>query len=90
MIRINEQFLQRQISKMYTNKTPDYLKENQPSDTEARCKSLIQKIKDDKTTVGIAGEVCMNSMVQHYRDIMKIQDKSDRKQSDMDIAKKMQ
>ena len=49
---------------MYKQKPPDYLKENQPGNGVAtRCKSLIEKIKDDKTTVGISGEVCMNNVI---------------------------
>ena len=48
---------------MYKERAPDYLREMQPGNTEVKCRSLIQKIKDDKTTVGISGDVCMANIV---------------------------
>ena len=64
---------------MYKERAPDYLREMQPGNTEVRCRSLIQKIKDDKTTVGISGDVCMANIVTHYQDVMKKQDKKERR-----------
>ena len=40
-VRETEQFLQRQITKMYSEKAPDYLLETQPGNAHVRCKALI-------------------------------------------------
>ena len=64
---------------MYNNKAPDYLREMQPGNEKVRCKSLIQKIKDDQTTVGIAGEVCMLQVINEYKEILKVKDHKERK-----------
>ena len=42
---------------MYSNnKAPDYLVEDQPGESKAPCKPLIQKVKEDKSSVGLSGE----------------------------------
>ena len=64
---------------MYSSKAPEYLLETQPGNAHVRCKDLIQKIKDDKTTVGIAGEECLANIVVHYKGLLKKKDKKERK-----------
>ena len=69
-LRSNEQFLQRQIAKMYSANAPDYLKECQPGNAMVMCKDLIQKIQDDHSTAGIPGELCMANIMQKYKRIL--------------------
>mgnify|MGYP000023400677 CR=1 FL=1 len=72
---------------MYSVKAPEYLLENQPGNAHVSCKALIQKIKDDKTTVGIAGEECLTNIVMHYKDLLKKRDKNERKLKRFDLFK---
>ena len=88
-VRETEQFLQRQISKMYNERAPEYLLECQPGNAHVRCKALIQQIKDDTTTVGIAGEECLANIVMYYKELMKKKDKKERKQKRRDLMKQM-
>lgn len=74
---------------MYSVKAPGYLLENQPGNAHVRCKALIEKIKDDTTTVGIAGEECLANIVMNYKELLKRRDKKERKLKRYDLMKQM-
>ena len=86
-MRETEQFLQRQITKLYSENAPDYLKEMQRGNTSVQCAELLQKIRDDKTTVGYTGEVCLFNIEQQYKQILKGRDQSDRNETAKDLTK---
>ena len=86
-LRTNEQFLQRQIAKMYNEKTPDYLKDSQPGNAMVKCKDLIQQISDDHSTAGIPGELCMQQIIQKYKKILSKRFQSEQKREQSDTNK---
>ena len=64
---------------------PDYLIEDQPGESKVPCKPLIQKVKEDKSSVGLSGEQCMDEARMYFNEMIKKQEatarlKNDRKQ----------
>ena len=55
-LKEKQTFFSRQIAKMYANnKAPDYLVEDQPGEHKVPCKHLIQKVKEDTSSIGLSG-----------------------------------
>ena len=57
---------------MYLNyNAPDYLIEDQPGESKVPCKPLIQKVKEDKSSVGLSGEQCMDEARIYFNEMCK-------------------
>ena len=68
---------------MYSKrKAPDYLIEDQPGESKVPCKPLIQKVKEDKSSVGLSGEQCMDEARIYFNEMCKKQEATERKKSE--------
>ena len=78
-LKENEGFFGRQISKMYSKRNaPDYLIEDQPGESKVPCKPLIQKVKEDKSSVGLSGDQCMDEARIFFNEMMKKKEANER------------
>ena len=72
---------------MFQDKSPSYLREQQPNNAMLCCQDLIQQISVDHSTEGIPGDLCMQKIVQQYKKMLSKRFKHDQRQERSDTNK---
>ena len=54
---------------MYSKgRAPEYLQDDHPGASKVPCKSLIKKVKEDKSSVGLTGDQCMEEAQIYFNE----------------------